>query len=80
MSMNLKDPSSNAVDQMEEEDRQLRGFDEALPAIRGSIAGTHKEAELKSAGHVARHAPTNLAPAGPRWIERASVLSRLITL
>jgi hypothetical protein len=55
-------------------------LDEALPAIRGSIAGTDREAELKSAGHVARHAPTNLAPDGPRWIERAFLLSRRITL
>jgi hypothetical protein len=55
-------------------------LDDALPAIRGSIAGTDREAELKSAGHVVRHAPTNLAPGGPRWRERAPVVSRLIAL
>lgn len=55
-------------------------LDDALPAIRGAIAGTDREAELKSAGHLARHASSNLVPGGPRWVERAPVVLRPITL
>ncbi len=54
--------------------------DKPLPAIGGSIAGTDRVAQLKSAGQVVGHARTNLAPRWPRWIERGRVLSRLITL
>jgi hypothetical protein len=36
--------------------------------------------DMKSAGHVRRHAPINLDPHGPRWWERAPVISRLMTV
>ena len=52
----------------------------ALPEIEGSLRRSHLDEQLKSADHVAKHAPTNLDPAGPRWRERAPVISRLITL
>jgi hypothetical protein len=47
------------------------------------IKGVLREAdrqELKSAHHLARHAPTNIEPEGPRWIERAPVVSRFLTI
>jgi hypothetical protein len=52
----------------------------ALPELRGSLRQTDREDALKSARHVRRHAPTNLSPQGPRWWERAPVISRLITV
>jgi hypothetical protein len=55
-------------------------LDVALPAMKAVIRGSGRSEELKSAQHVARHAPTNLHPGGPRWFERAPVISRLITL
>jgi hypothetical protein len=36
--------------------------------------------DLKSAEHVANHAPTNIHPNGPKWYERAPVLSRLLSV
>jgi hypothetical protein len=30
--------------------------------------------------HSIRHAPTSLSPEGPRWYERAPVISRLLTI
>jgi hypothetical protein len=52
---------------------------EAVPAVRGWLR--HMEsADLSSAEHVAKHAPTSLDPTGPRWYERAPMLSRLITV
>ena len=52
----------------------------AVPDIKGALRATHREDELKTAEHVAVHAPTNLHPDGPRWWERAPVISRLITI
>jgi hypothetical protein len=52
---------------------------EALPELRGSFRRTDHEAALKSASHIRTHAPTSLDPRGPRWWERAPVISRLIT-
>lgn len=52
----------------------------ALPAIRGSLRGTGRQEQLHSAEHLERHAPTNLHPRGPRWRERAPVVSRLLTI
>jgi hypothetical protein len=51
-----------------------------VPAIRRALPGTEAANELKSARHVARHAPTRLDPHGPRWFERAPVISRIITV
>ena len=53
---------------------------EAIPELRASFEGSDSEDGLKSAGHLRRHAPTNLDPNGPRWRERAPVISRLITV
>ena len=55
-------------------------LDIALPTLKAALRGTEREDELKSASHVARHAPTNLHPGGPRWFERAPIISRLVTL
>jgi hypothetical protein len=55
-------------------------LDIALPTLKAAIRGTEREDELKSANHVARHAPTNLHPGGPRWFERTPIISRLVTL
>jgi hypothetical protein len=52
----------------------------ALPAMKAAIRGGERSDEIKSAAHVARHAPTNLHPDGPRWFERAPVISRLRTI
>ena len=53
---------------------------QGLPQLRGALSGTSRQREFKSAEHVERHAPTNLRPDGPRWWERAPVISRLITV
>jgi len=55
-------------------------LDVALPAMKAAIRGTGRSEDLKSADHVARHAPTNLHPGGPRWFERAPVISRIVTI
>ena len=55
-------------------------LDIALPDMKAALRGTERADELKSASHVARHAPTNLHPGGPRWFERAPIISRLVTL
>jgi hypothetical protein len=53
---------------------------DAIPELRASFEHTHRDDELKSARHLRKHAPTNLDPNGPRWRERAPVISRLITV
>jgi hypothetical protein len=55
-------------------------LDVALPSMKAVIRGTDRTEDLASASHVARHAPTNLHPAGPRWFERMPVVSRLVTM
>jgi hypothetical protein len=50
-----------------------------LPAMKAVIRSDEIPDDLKSATHVAKHAPTNLHPDGPKWFERAPVTSRLIT-
>jgi hypothetical protein len=51
-----------------------------LPAMKAVIRSNEIPDDLKSATHVAKHAPTNLHPDGPKWFERAPVISRLITI
>lgn len=51
-----------------------------LGEMRRALQAAEKEADLHSARHVATHAPTNLNPEGPRWFERAPVISRVIAL
>lgn len=53
---------------------------QAIPELMGTLKITHRDDELKSARHLRRHAPIHLDPKGPRWRERAPVLSRLITV
>ena len=56
-------------------------LEEAIPKIQhaiGAIPGA--EDQMKSAHYLEKHAPTNLEPSGPRWIERAPVISRLLTV
>jgi hypothetical protein len=53
---------------------------EAIPELSASLERDHREGELKSAEHLRKHAPTNLDPQGPRWRERAPVISRLLTV
>jgi hypothetical protein len=55
-------------------------LDVALPAMKAAVRRGNRSEDLRSASHVARHAPTNLHPGGPRWFERAPVISRLITV
>jgi len=53
---------------------------EAIPQILHALSSSDTQAELKSARHVEKHAPTHLEPSGPRWVERASVVSRFLTI
>jgi hypothetical protein len=53
---------------------------EAIPELEASLQHNHRQDELKSARHLRTHAPTNLDPRGPRWRERAPVISRLLTV
>ena len=55
-------------------------LDVGLPELEGALKAAGRQDDLKTAGHLAAHAPTNLHPDGPRWWERAPVLSRLITV
>ncbi len=52
----------------------------ALPDLRKALEAADGEDELKTAEYLSVHAPTNLHPDGPRWWERAPVISRLITI
>jgi hypothetical protein len=53
---------------------------EAVPAIRRNLDDETLGEALRTASQVTKHAPTNLSPTGPRWHERAPVVSRLITI
>ena len=53
---------------------------EAIPQLNATLQRTARDGELKSARHLRKHAPTKLHPAGPRWYERAPVISRLLTV
>ncbi len=55
-------------------------LDEAIPELRASLRGTHRDDELKRASHLRKHAPTQLDPKGARWRERAPVISRFLTI
>jgi hypothetical protein len=54
-------------------------LNEVVPAIRGSL-GEEESASLRGADYLAKHAPTALKGSEPRWVERAPVISRLVTL
>jgi hypothetical protein len=51
-----------------------------VPAVADWLSRTRSEGQLESADYVVKHAPTSLSPKGPRWYERAPVVSRLITI
>ncbi len=55
-------------------------LDEAIPQIQHAMAMSDTGDSMKSARHVEKHAPTNLEPSGPRWVERAPVVSRILTI
>jgi hypothetical protein len=52
----------------------------AIPTVKGAMGPERRKSELRRAAHLERHAPTHLDPKGPRWWERAPVVSRLITI
>jgi hypothetical protein len=54
-------------------------LDEGIPEVRQRV-GVQDTQLFHSAGHVARHAPTSLDPTGPRWWERAPVISRFVSV
>jgi hypothetical protein len=53
---------------------------EAIPALQKALADEGASDMLRSARYVSKHAPTKLNPLGPRWHERAPILSRLLTI
>jgi hypothetical protein len=53
---------------------------EGIPELRASSDPDVREQLFHSAKHIKRHAPTNLSPEGPRWYERAPLISRLVTV
>jgi hypothetical protein len=53
---------------------------EALPAIRRTVRPRDRCRRFHSADRVTKHAPSNLSPRGPRWYERAPVISRILTV
>jgi hypothetical protein len=54
-------------------------LEEGIPALRSVLETQDKVDSLSTAQQVAKHAPTNLHTDGPRWYERAPLLSRLVT-
>jgi hypothetical protein len=52
---------------------------EGIPAVRSGLEQHGRVKDLQRAGTLAKRAPTNLHPDGPRWWERAPLVSRLIT-
>jgi hypothetical protein len=53
---------------------------EVIPTVRAWVHQTDSDDDLSSADHVTKHAPTSLHPVGPRWYERAPLVSRVITV
>jgi hypothetical protein len=53
---------------------------EAIPTIRTRMPAEEQLARFRSARWIRRHAPTSLDPNGPRWHERARVVSWLCTI
>lgn len=53
---------------------------EAIPQIQHALGATEADDAMKSARYVEKHAPTNLEPSGPRWVERAPLVSRFLTI
>lgn len=53
---------------------------DAIPALRAQLDPARCRQLFHSARYVARHAPTHVSPGGPRWYERAPVISRVVTV
>jgi hypothetical protein len=57
-----------------------RDLAQTVPAVRAWLSKSDEDDPLRSADYVVRHAPTSLSPGGPRWYERAPVISRMLTI
>jgi hypothetical protein len=55
-------------------------LDQAIPTIEKALDPRPGSAPFRSAHYVRVHAPTKLDPSGPRWYERAPVVSRVLTV
>ena len=53
---------------------------EALPLIEDTLSAKERSSLFESARYVERHAPTRLSISGPRWHERAPIVSRIVTI
>lgn len=53
---------------------------DAIPLIRRTLSPQDLGPLLGSARYVQRHAPTKLSRTGPRWYERAPIISRVVTI
>ncbi|HEY5303296.1 MAG TPA: SDR family oxidoreductase [Acidimicrobiales bacterium] len=53
---------------------------EAISLIRATMIANRTAQRLRSSRYVRRHAPTYLSTKGPRWYERAPVVSRIFTI
>ena len=82
MYLNVAQDFDAGLDELMESVRpQLRWeLDEAVPALRRELGAEGCGRLFHSAKYVARHAPTHVSATGPRWYERAPVISRLVTV
>ena len=55
-------------------------MNEGIPRIQCALDKSQKVDSLKTAHYIERHAPTKLDPRGPRWFERAPLISRFLTI
>jgi hypothetical protein len=53
---------------------------EALPCLQRRLSPQDRARLFESAHYIRHHAPTHLHAPGPRWYERAPVVSRLLTV
>lgn len=53
---------------------------EAIPAIRREVPPDERAQRFHDERYIDHHAPTNLSPKGPRWYERAPIVSRVLTV
>ncbi len=53
---------------------------EAVPRITASLTSSETRVKFRSSGYALRHAPEWLNPKGPRWYERAPVVSRVVAI
>lgn len=53
---------------------------DAIPLIEDTLTAKERSSLFDSARYVERHAPTRLSISGPRWHERAPIVSRIVTI